>query len=83
MATNSFIKCWHQNNFKSSFRRLTNILSSLILKQETAYIKNRFIGEGGRLTFDIVNICDRNNIGGFSVTIDIEKAFDSLGITNR
>ena len=23
-------------------------------------------------------MCDRNNIGGYLVTIDIEKAFDSL-----
>ena len=26
----------------------------------------------------IVNICDRNTIGGFLVTIDTEKVFDSL-----
>ena len=32
----------------------------------------------GRLISDIVDICDRNNIGGCLVTIDIEKAFDSL-----
>ena len=49
--------------------------------QETAYIKNRSIGEAGRLISDIVNICDRNNNGAFLVTIDIEKAFDSLDHT--
>ena len=63
---------------KALSERLKNVLSSLISTQQTAYIKNRFIGEGGRLISDIVNICDRNNIGGFLVTIDIEKAFDSL-----
>ena len=41
-------------------------------------IQNRYIGEGGRLISDIVDICDRNNIGGYLVTIDIEKAFNSL-----
>ena len=46
--------------------------------QQTAYIKKRFIGEGGRLISGIVNICDSNNIGGSLVTIDFEKAFDSL-----
>ena len=46
--------------------------------QQTAYIKNISIEKGGRLIPDIVNICDCNNIGGFLVTIDIEKAFDSL-----
>ena len=55
----------------------------MILTQQTAYIKNRFIGEGGRLISDIVNICDRNNIGGFLVTIDIEKGFDSLDQPGR
>ena len=57
---------------------LKNLLSSLTSTQQTTCIKNRFIGEGGRLISDIVNICDRNNIGGLLVTIDIEKAFDSL-----
>ena len=58
--------------------RLKNILSSLISTQQTAYIKHRFIGEGGRLISDIVNICDRNNSEGFLVTIHIEKVFDSI-----
>ena len=38
----------------------------------------KFIGEGGRLIYDIVDICVRNNIGGYLVTIDIKKAFNSL-----
>ena len=63
---------------KALSERLKNILSSLVSTQQAAYIKNRFIREGGRLISDIVNICDRNNIGAFLVTIDIEKAFDSL-----
>ena len=63
---------------KALSERLKNVLSSLISTQQTAYIKNRFIGEGGRLISDIVNICDRYNIGEYLVTIDTEKAFDSL-----
>ena len=63
---------------KALSERLKNILSSLVSTQQAAYIKNRFIREGGRLISAIVNICDRNNIGAFLVTIDIEKAFDSL-----
>ena len=34
------------------------------------------MGEGGRLISDIVYICDRNNLGGYLVTMDIEKSFD-------
>ena len=63
---------------KALLERLKNVLSSLISTQQTVYIKNRFIREGGRLISDIVDICDRNNIGGYLVTMDIEKAFDSL-----
>ena len=50
---------------KALSERLKNVLSSLISIQQTAYIKNRFIGEGRRLISDIVNICHRNNIRGF------------------
>ena len=37
---------------KALLERLKNVLSSLILTQQTAYIKNKFIGEGGRLISD-------------------------------
>ena len=63
---------------KGLSERLKNVLSSLNSTQQTAYIKNKFIGEGGRLISDIVDIWERNNIGGYLVTVDIAKAFDSL-----
>ena len=31
-----------------------------------------------RLISVIVDICDHNNVGGYLVTIDIQKVFDSL-----
>ena len=34
--------------------------------------------EGGRLLSRIVDMCDRNDMGGYLVTVDTEKAFDSL-----
>ena len=43
-----------------------------------AYIKNRFIGDGGRLISDIADIWYLNNIGGCLVTTNIENAFHSL-----
>ena len=36
------------------------------------------MGEGGKLISDTDDICDRYIIGGYLVTIEIEKAFDSL-----
>ena len=75
-----YIKIWQPNTSlnvatkiisKALSERLKNVLSSLISTQQTAYLKNRFIGEGGRLISYIVNICDRNNIGFILVTIEI------------
>ena len=34
--------------------------------------------EGGRLLSHIVDMCDRNDMGGYLVTVDTEKTFDSL-----
>ena len=28
--------------------------------------------------FDIIQVCEKQNIGGFLATMDFEKAFDSL-----
>ena len=78
MATHFIIKFGHQDNFKSLLEKLENVLSSLIATHQTAYIKNRFIGEGGRLISHTVDICDCSNIGGYLVTINTKKASDSL-----
>ena len=44
-----------------------------------AYVKNRHIGEKGRLISDIIEIAKiKKNIKFFSYWMDIEKAFDSL-----
>ena len=58
--------------------KLKVVLSSLILTQQTEYIKNRFTGEGGRLIPDIINTFDHNSLSGYSVAMNIEKEFDSL-----
>ena len=41
-------------------------------------MKNRFIGEGGKLISDILKMSESFNLKGYIVTIDYEKAFDSL-----
>ena len=41
-------------------------------------MENRCISEGGRLISDIIEIYGKENIPGYLVTIDLEKAFDSL-----
>ena len=63
---------------KAISNKLETALLTLISSQQTAYIKNRFIGESGRLISDITEISSFFNITGFLVTMDIEKGFDSL-----
>ena len=43
-----------------------------------AYVKIWFIGEGERLISDILEMSEILNLKGYIVTVDIEKAFDSL-----
>ena len=43
-----------------------------------AYVKNRFIGESGRVISDILEIANTLALEDCLVTIDIEKSFDSV-----
>ena len=49
----------------------TFVLPTLISSQKTAFEKNRFIGESGRLISDIIDISGCFNISDFLVTMDI------------
>ena len=53
-------------------------MPKLMSFHQTGYVKNRFIGEWGRLISDILEMSERFNLEGYIVTVDIEKAFDSL-----
>ena len=58
--------------------KLKKVLPNLISSQQTVYVKNRHIGESGRLISDIIEFAKIRNIEGFLVTMDIENVFDSL-----
>ena len=82
-----FIKNWRSIsllNFdckiiaKALATRLKETLPKLMSFQQTASVKNRFIGEGGRLISDILEISECLNLKVYIVTVDTEKAFDSL-----
>ena len=45
---------------------------------QTAYVEKQCISENGRLVSEITEIYGNKNIPGFLVTMDLEKAFDSL-----
>ena len=62
---------------KAILNKLKTALLTSISSKQTASVKNRFIGESGRLISNITEISGCFNITDFLVTMDIEKAFDS------
>ena len=62
---------------KALANRLKETLLDLIKRQQTAYVKNRFIVEGGSVISDILEISNVFNLRGYIVTDGTEKVFDS------
>ena len=63
---------------KSLAEKLKSALPELISSNQTTHVKNRCISESGRLISDVIEMCDILDISGYLVTMDIEKALDSL-----
>ena len=63
---------------KTLATKMKEVLPKLISPDQTAYVANRFIGESARLISDILELTKQLEIDGYLVTIDIEKAFDSM-----
>ena len=63
---------------KTLAERLKTILPFIISHDQTAYVANRFLGESVRLISDIIETTKNLNIDDYMLTIDIEKAFDSV-----
>ena len=61
--------------------RIKKVIATLVSNDQTAYVPGRFIGESVRLTSDLQEHMDYNNLPGYLVTIDIKKAFDSVDHT--
>ena len=83
-----FIKNWRPISLlNTDVKIISKVLSTrtkgvlfpyLISSNQTAYVKNRFISESGRVISDILEIAKTLGLEGFLVTIYIEKAFDSV-----
>ena len=58
--------------------RIKLIIDKIIAKEQSGFIKGRYIGENIRLIYDLMNFTELNNIPGLILLIDFEKAFDSL-----
>ena len=62
-------------------KRLKAVLPTIIKSDQTAYVANRFLGESVRQISDILEMTKKLKIEGFLMTVDIEKAFDSVDHT--
>jgi len=58
--------------------RIETVMPFIICDDQTGYIKGRFIGQNIRIIEDTIIIANENNIPGIILTIDFEKAFDSI-----
>ena len=58
-------------------KRVKEVLCDLIHYDQVGYIKNRNIGEAVRLIDDML-FHSLNQTNGFLLTVDFEKAFDSV-----
>ena len=59
-------------------KRLQRILDNIISKDQSAYIKGRYIGINARLIVDIFEYCESNNQEAILLFLDFQKAFDSV-----
>ena len=58
--------------------RIKNVLPLLIYSNQKAHVKNRFISVSGRVISNILEISSSLALEDFLITVDIEKAFDSV-----
>ena len=58
--------------------RLKKVLDSLINENQNGFIAGRFLGENVRLIYDILFESKKQNLPGLLLSIDFEKAFDTV-----
>ena len=58
--------------------RIKTVLDKIISKDQTGFIKGRYIGENTRLIYDIMQYTETHNVPGLLVLVHFEMAFDSL-----
>ena len=58
--------------------QIKNLLPNLISTNQNAHVTNRFIIQGDRLISGILEMTDILDMESYLLTVNIEKAFDSL-----
>ena len=59
-------------------KRMERILPGIIHESQTAFVKNRFIGDNVRLIDSLLHYTALKDIPGLLMTVDFEKVFDKL-----
>ena len=59
-------------------QRFQNVVNKVISNDQSAYIKDKFLGNNVRLVCDIINYCDKYEEAGVLLSLDFEKAFDTV-----
>ena len=58
--------------------RLKKVTPKIISSDQTGFLQGRYIGENIRLTLDMIEYINHNNLAGLLLFVDFEKAFDKL-----
>ena len=58
--------------------RMQAVISKIISNDQSAYIRNRYIGNNARFLQDIIDLSENWNIPCALLSLDFQKAFDSL-----
>ena len=58
--------------------RLQKVVDRLIGKEQSVYIKGRYLGENSRIILDVFNHCMQNDSKDIFLFMDFEKAFNSV-----
>ena len=58
--------------------RLQKLAKRIINRDQSAYIKERYIGENACFILDIFEYYENNDMDGILLFLDFEKAFDSV-----
>jgi hypothetical protein len=58
--------------------RLKNNLIKIIYKNQSGFIKGRYIGDNIRSLLEVINLAEEENLSCIVLSIDFEKAFDTI-----
>ena len=58
--------------------RIKPVLPNIIHPDQKGFVAGRYIGEVIRTTYDVMHFAKENNLAGLLLTVDFEKAYDSI-----